>query len=101
MRKSTLVSIAVAFLVGIAAVIWVCYASFKGSVMSFEATNAPAPLVTPTPIRPPVAGAAHVAAPAQAQDVFPTLIPTLAPTAPPPIATPPPAGQPGPPPPDG
>jgi hypothetical protein len=85
LKQSTLVSIAVAFLVAIGAVIWVCYLSFKGSVMSFETTNAPAPLATPPPTRPPPpVGAPVVAperAPAQAQDVFPTFIPTLAPTA--------------------
>jgi len=99
LKKSTLVTIAVAFLVGIGAVIWICYASFKGSVMAFDSTNAPAPLATPTPISPAPQAAATVAAPVQ--DVFPTNIPTLAPTAAPAVETPPPVRPNGPPPPDG
>lgn len=101
LKKSTLVSIAVAFIIGIAAVVWVCYVSFKGSVMSFEATNAPGPLPTTAPAPPPPTRlpvpVRPVAAPTQAPFVFPTAIPKIAPNP----VTPPPFQPNGPPPPDG
>lgn len=92
------------FIVGIVAVVWVCYVSFKGPVMSFESANAPgplaapapAPLAAPAPARPqPVAS--PVAAPTHSEDVFPTLIPTAAPR----VVTPATNDQNGTPPPDG
>ena len=99
MRTSTLVKIAIAFIVGIAAVVWVCYISFKPSVMSFEATNAPGPLVTPVPTRPPppVGPVRANPEPTQAQDEMPAIIPTIAPR----VVTPAPNMPNGPPPPDG
>jgi hypothetical protein len=101
LKQSTLVAIAVTFLVGIAAVVWVCYISFKGSVMAFDSTNAPGPLVTPPPARPPVYTAAPAVAPAVAparsEFVFPTSIPIAAPA----VVTPVPNRPNGPPPPDG
>jgi hypothetical protein len=107
LKQSTLVTIAVAFVVAIVAVIWVCYFSFKGSVMSFEASNAPGPLPTPVATRPPppvgpppverASVAPHTEAPARVEDVFPASIPTIAPT----VVTPVPQLPNGPPPPDG
>jgi hypothetical protein len=101
LQKSTLVSIAVAFLVGIAGVIWICYISFKGSVMSFDSTNAPGALATPVPTRPPQPVVAAPAAAPVREDVFPTFIPTMVPTRAPVVVTPEPVRPNGPPPPDG
>jgi hypothetical protein len=97
-KKSTLVSIAITFIVGIGAVIWLCYVSFKDPVMSFETTNAPGPLPTAPPTLPPVVVARPVVAPTQSQDVFPRIIPTIPR---PIIVTPAPNGQHEPPAPDG
>jgi hypothetical protein len=99
LRTSTLVKIAVAFIVGIAAVLWLCYISFKPSVMSFEATNTPGPLATPVPTRPPppVGPVRPNPMPTQAQDEIPAIIPTIAPR----VVAPAPNTPNGPPPPDG
>jgi hypothetical protein len=86
LRKSTLVSIAVTFLVASAAVVWVCYISFKSSVMSFEDTNAPGgaqaqvtPLPVRVPVRPPPAAVAPTPEPTEEPALNPALIPTMAP----------------------
>jgi hypothetical protein len=83
LRKSTLVSIAVTFLVASAAVVWVCYISFKSSVMSFEDTNAPGGAqaqVTPLPVRVPMRVTVPAAAPTPVPTEEPTLNPALVPT---------------------
>jgi hypothetical protein len=82
LKRSTLVSIAVFFLVGSALVVWICYASFKSSVMSFEETNAPAQTVSPTPTRRPLPVVVPTDVPTQPPEIDPLLlIPTQAPTA--------------------
>jgi hypothetical protein len=98
LRTSTLVKIAIAFIVGIAAVVWLCYISFKPSVMAFDSTNAPGALATPPPTRPPPpAGPVRPnPMPTQEQDGIPAIIPTA-----PRIVTPAPNTPNGPPPPDG
>jgi hypothetical protein len=101
LRKSTLVSIAVTFLVASAVVVWICYASFKSSVMSFEDTNAPGGAqaqVTPLPVmHPPLhLPVAPTPVPTDEPVLNPALIPTMAP-----LVVPSSPGKPnGPPPPD-
>jgi hypothetical protein len=101
LRKSTLVSIAVTFLVASAVVVWICYASFKSSVMSFEDTNAPGGAqaqVTPVPVmHPPLRlPVAPTPVPTDEPVLNPALIPTMAP-----LVVPSSPGKPnGPPPPD-
>ena len=104
MRKSTLVSIAVTFLVASAAVVWVCYISFKSSVMSFEDTNAPGGAqaqVTPLPVRVPMRVTVPAGAPTPVPTDEPTLNSALFPTMAPLVVPNGRAKPNGPPPPDG
>lgn len=73
MKQSSIISIALALIIATVAVVWICYASFKDSVMAFDSTNAPAKLV-PTPV------AAPVSYPAPVRVAPPVAVPTKAPT---------------------
>jgi hypothetical protein len=103
LRKSTLVSIAVTFLVASAAVVWICYISFRSSVMSFEDTNAPGGAqaqVTPLPVRVPMRVTVPAAAPTPVPTEEPALNPALIPTMAPLVVPKSPSRPNGPPPPD-
>jgi hypothetical protein len=99
LKQSSIISIALALIIATVAVVWICYASFKDSVMAFDSTNSPAKLV-PSPV------AAPVAMPVPVRVQPPVAVPTKAPPVyrPPPVYAPPVTpvyGPTQPPPPDG
>lgn len=93
MKQSSIISIAVALIIATVAVVWICYASFKDSVMAFDSTNAPAnlapataPAVVPAPVLAPTPVAVPTHAPAvyRPAPVYVPPVPVNGPTQPPP-----------------
>ena len=96
MKQSTIISIAVALIIATVVVVWICYASFKDSVMAFDSTNAPAnlvpsqvaaPVTVPVPLRmqPPVAAPTKVPTVYRPPPAYvPPVEPVNGPTQPPP-----------------